>query len=414
MENSKSRKLAVILFADIVGYTALMQKDETSASTLLRRFQIKIETKVVEHNGRIVNFYGDGALCVFNNPLEAVHCAMKLQTGFQKAPNVPVRIGIHSGTVVFENDKVYGDSVNLASRIESMGVQGAILFSKKIKDEIKNQPDLKIKSLGSFAFKNVEEEMEVFVLANEGFVVPKRKALKGKQKTSTTFKRSMVLLLSALLFIVSTFWFYKNNNTLLPESIQNARLAVLPFENKTNDAELDMLGEMASDWIIQGMMNFDELKVVSYKTVIDNLPYLSATTDSPLSFKARTGAEKLIRGNYYLENEKIIIQSQIIDPQNGNIEFAFPEVKGDANGYTSIIKELRERILSYFSVTLKDEYMAVMLGNPPKYEAYKLFMEATNYFTLDGYDKAIPLYNKSIEVDSHFYWPYQQIFFAYS
>ena len=189
MEENKKRKLRAILFADIVGYTALMQKDEATASTLLQRFQKEIEEVVAKHNGRIVNFYGDGALCTFNNPLESVRCAMELQSNFSQSDSqvsVPVRIGLHSGTVVTENEKVYGDSVNLASRIESMGVPGAILFSKKVRDEIKNQPDLRIASLGNFAFKNVEEKMEVFALANEGFVVPKKRRLTREDSCKKT------------------------------------------------------------------------------------------------------------------------------------------------------------------------------------------------------------------------------------
>lgn len=84
-----------------------------------------------EFDGRIVNFYGDGALCRFNNPLEAVRCAMSLQNTFSENPNIPIRFGLHMGTIVFENEKVYGDSVNIASRIESMGVPGAFCFQKR-------------------------------------------------------------------------------------------------------------------------------------------------------------------------------------------------------------------------------------------------------------------------------------------
>lgn len=182
--SEQKRKLAAILFADIAGYTALMQKDETNASVLLRRFQKEMEEKVAAHNGRIINFYGDGALCTFQIPLDAVHCAMELQMTFGEAPHVPVRMGIHSGTVTYEGDKIFGDSVNLASRIESMGVPGAILFSKKVRDDVKNQQDIKIASLGSFEFKNVEEPLEMYALANEGFPVPKKEEMQGKLRTA--------------------------------------------------------------------------------------------------------------------------------------------------------------------------------------------------------------------------------------
>ena len=123
--------------------------------------------KVTTHQGRIVNFYGDGALCIFQNPVEALYAAMELQLGFQQTPVIPVRMGLHSGTVVTEGDKVYGDSINIASRIESVGLPGAVLISKKMRDEIKNQPEFRFTSLGNFEFKNVDEPIELFALSNE-------------------------------------------------------------------------------------------------------------------------------------------------------------------------------------------------------------------------------------------------------
>ena len=212
------RQLAAILFADIAGYTALMQKDETTASALLRRFQKELEKKVPEKNGRIVNFYGDGALCIFDTPLEAVQCAMDLQNNFKNEPLVPVRIGVHSGTIVFDNGKVYGDSINLASRIESMGIPGAVLISKKVRNEIKNRPNLNTTSLGSFAFKNVDEPMEVFALSNEGFTIPKRKEMQGKVKQAVPFKLNKLLLpviVGVLFLAVLGLWKFNSKDKLL-------------------------------------------------------------------------------------------------------------------------------------------------------------------------------------------------------
>ncbi len=205
MSTSKDRRLAAILFADIIGYTSLMQKDEQQASTLIRHFQQQLEVKVNEYNGQIVNFYGDGALCTFQIPIDAVRCALAFQTLFQNKPNVPVRIGIHSGTVTYEGEKIFGDSVNITSRIESMGVAGGVLLSKKVRDEVKNNPDLQLQSLGSFEFKNVEEAIEGFAVANEGFVIPKPTELQGKLKTkkSTLNRASTSLFLTIPLLTTS-------------------------------------------------------------------------------------------------------------------------------------------------------------------------------------------------------------------
>ncbi|MEO1261434.1 MAG: adenylate/guanylate cyclase domain-containing protein [Bacteroidota bacterium] len=163
----QNRKLQAILFAGIAGYTALMQEDEATARQLLDKFHFAINTQVDSNQGKVIHNYGDGCVCTFDSAVAAVQCAKELQEEFQTLPKVPVRIGLHSGDVFFQQGNVYGDSVNIASRIESMGVPGAVLFSKKIERHIANQPGLKIESIGKFAFKNVEEEMEIFALAND-------------------------------------------------------------------------------------------------------------------------------------------------------------------------------------------------------------------------------------------------------
>ena len=171
MSTSKNRRLAAIFFADIVGYTAMMQKDEVAARQVLDKFYTTLNKKVEQYKGQVINNYGDGCLCTFDSAVAAVQCAKAVQQFFLTEPKVPVRIGLHSGDVFFEKDNVFGDSVNIASRIESLGVAGAVLFSKRIKRDIANQTDFKVQSLGDFDFKNVEKTMEVFGLANEGLVV---------------------------------------------------------------------------------------------------------------------------------------------------------------------------------------------------------------------------------------------------
>ena len=174
-EPSSYRKLAAIMFADIVGYTAMMQTDERKASTLLDKFLKTINDQVEKHNGRVVNNYGDGCVCTFDSAVDAIYCAKESQSIFISEPMVPVRLGLHSGDVFYKEGNVFGDSVNLTSRIESMGIASSILISKRLRDVVKNQSNLKLNSLGLFEFKNVEEPIEVFALANDGIVVPRKK-----------------------------------------------------------------------------------------------------------------------------------------------------------------------------------------------------------------------------------------------
>ena len=185
------RKLAAILFADIAGYTSMMQVDEVKAMSCLTKFKKELEICVPNFQGEIIQFYGDGCLVVFNNAETAVRCAIALQKSYQLDPKAPVRIGIHLGDVVFKEGNVFGDNVNIASRIESIGVPGAILFSKNIRNQIKNKPEFKLTSLGEFEFKNVKESIEVYALSNDGFIVPQKSwRMDGKLEKSGKTKIS--------------------------------------------------------------------------------------------------------------------------------------------------------------------------------------------------------------------------------
>ena len=419
MAEKQNRKLTAILFADIAGYTALMQSDEAIALTNLNKFKQELETLVPTFRGKIVQFYGDGCLAVFDSPVDAVSCGKELQLTFQKEPSVPVRIGIHSGDIVFKEGNIFGDSVNVASRIESLGVPGAVLFSKRIKRHIANQSEFEVASIGEFDFKNVDKTMEVFALANEGLAVPKRSEMEGKIKSNgskTTTKRSKILwgVIAMLLIIVSYFsWQYllNPNKDLLSESIRSSRIAVLPFENKTNDPELDVLGDMAADWITEGLTNFEDLKVVSFENIKINIKYADAGDNT--SFVKATGAEKIIRGNFYLEGDQIIFQSRIVDANSGVLEKALPQISGDKNNKTSIVKNLQQRILGYFATKSNSNFTSIYKDDPPQLEAYKLSVDAIKLMGADN-ENVIELCNKAIEIDSSFGMAYIIIMITYS
>jgi adenylate cyclase len=163
----QNRRLAAILFTDIVGSTAMMQKDEQAALSVNKRYVAVLKQFVLSHDGEILNDYGDGSLCTFTSATQAVKCAIEMQKQFQIEPKVPLRIGLHIGEIFFEDGKVFGDGVNVASRVQSLGIANSILFSSEICSKIKNQTEFKSVSLGRFHFKNVDEPMEVFALANE-------------------------------------------------------------------------------------------------------------------------------------------------------------------------------------------------------------------------------------------------------
>lgn len=180
---AEQRRLSTVLFADIVGYTSLMQSDEKSAMLFLNHFKELVEHIVPIYRGEIIQYYGDAVLLTFDSATTGVECAIELQQAFIEK-EIPVRIGMHLGDVIFKNDNVFGDGVNIASRIESMGIPGCLLVSKTIRDQLVNKEGFHLRSLGPFEFKNVVEPMEVFAITNKGMAVPMREQIKGKLNDS--------------------------------------------------------------------------------------------------------------------------------------------------------------------------------------------------------------------------------------
>ena len=134
---SQGRQLAAIMFTDIVGYTAMMQTDEQKAVAVIKHYNTTLEKLVSQFNGKVLNYYGDGSLCIFHSAADAVNCSLAVQEDLKMEPFVPLRIGLHIGEVFFEDAKALGDGVNVASRVQSLGQANTILISEEFRDKIK-------------------------------------------------------------------------------------------------------------------------------------------------------------------------------------------------------------------------------------------------------------------------------------
>jgi class 3 adenylate cyclase/tetratricopeptide (TPR) repeat protein len=164
------RKLAAVMFTDMAGYTALMQRDEAAALRSRERHRAALESAVPAHHGEILQYFGDGSLSVFNSSLHAVEAAIEIQRGLGGEPRL--RIGLHLGDIAYDAQGAYGDAINIAARLEALAVPGGILVSEKVFDDIRRHPRLVVVPAGSVRLKNVGEPVRTFALAVEGVEVP--------------------------------------------------------------------------------------------------------------------------------------------------------------------------------------------------------------------------------------------------
>lgn len=228
----QNRQLAAIMFADIVGYTALMHEDERNALMLRDKMKQKLDAEITLHRGRLIKFSGDGALCSFDSAAACVRAALALQLAMQQAPKVPMRIGIHQADTVFEENDVFGDGVNIASRLESLAVPGSIFISAKVYDDIKNQSGLQAASLGKYSLKNVKEPVEIFAISNAGLIVPHNIKLEGKGEKykERQSKRSKILgfaKMATVIIALTLSWFLLINPWMKKQHAKNELLPAI-------------------------------------------------------------------------------------------------------------------------------------------------------------------------------------------
>ncbi|MDX1409259.1 MAG: adenylate/guanylate cyclase domain-containing protein, partial [Saprospiraceae bacterium] len=209
-----NRELAAILFADIVGYTTSMQHDEDAALQLVRDYQGILQAAAQAHAGKVFKNYGDGSLLVFPSSVNAVLAARQIQADSIKDISIPLRIGIHVGEFVIRDGDLYGNGINLASRIESLGVPGSILISGEVQRKVKNRPEVDLVRVGVYRFKNVEEPVEVFAVKGDGLNVPRRDRIQGKLESDRSGRRSRLWIgiVAAVAMLAIALWLFKGTS----------------------------------------------------------------------------------------------------------------------------------------------------------------------------------------------------------
>jgi len=413
---SAAHQLTAILFADIQGFTAMMEEDETRALTLRSKFEQNLQSEVAQHNGKIIQLMGDGALCIFSSAIEAVRAAIGIQNQMLSEPNVPLRIGIHSGDIIFEADNVYGDGVNIASRIESFAVAGSVFVSGKVYDEIKNQKDISTVSLGKYELKNVVAPLEIYAISNAGLKVPERETLEGKGKAVSDRKITgprILISLIAVGAIIAFVIFFRDKFSITPVNKDEPTvLAVLPFANLSASKDDEYFADGMCDEILTQISKISELNVMSRTSTLQ----YKDTKKSVKEIGHELGADVLLEGSVQKSNDQFRINVQLVDAKSDKHLWAETYDRPTKDVFmiqTDIAKQVATALDATLTETEKSLVNSAPTTNMQAYDFYlrgnKAVQDFWNYFMGDDADRAVRMYEQAIKLDPKFTAPYEAL-----
>jgi len=423
-------QLAAIMFTDIQGYTALMQQDEEKAIKFRNRHREVFEVITEKFKGKILQYYGDGTLSTFNSAIDAVRCGIELQLGFREEPRIPVRIGIHSGDILFSEDGIVGDGVNVASRIESLAVAQSVFISEKVYDEVKNQSGIQTISMGVFEFKNVDKPMEVFAITNPGLIVPEKNQITGKVKKESPRnqeelrdKRKKIGIIWALLPLVAFLLGYfiytsdifnisKKNTQPLDQTISKKSIAVLPFINDSNDSTNIYIINGLMESTLNNLQKIEDLRVTS-RTSVEKY----RNNPKPIQEIARElNVKYLIEGSGQKIGDQIMLNIQLIDAQSDQHLWS-EQYNREAKDIFDLQKEVAKNIAGKIEVIIRpEEEERINKAPSDNLVAYDYFLKGLDLFykaNREGLEEAIPYFKKAIEHDNEFARAYASVAIAY-
>jgi len=412
--DSPKRKLAAIMFTDMVGYTSLMQEDEEKARKLIERHRDLMKPHVDKHGGEIIQYVGDGTFCRFDSAIEAVNAALEIQHVFLLEDDMSLRIGIHVGDVVIKGDEVYGDGVNVASRLEPLAEPGSICVSSRVRDDIKNQSGLILNSLGNKELKNVDEEMEVFSVTKSAEPLPAAAEIPKPSPGSSKINMKWIGVAAVIivLVIVGLKIDFGTVEVESKEDINNLSIAVLPFSNMNADAENEFFADGITEDILAQLAKIKSLQVISRTSIMQ----YKNTTKSLREIGKELGVATILEGSVRRGGNRVRIVAQLIDTKTDKHIWA-ETYDRDLDDIFAIQSDVANEIATALKASLTpDEELSIYEIPTKNIEAYDLFLKGrllTQGIDAGGgkenLEEAIDLLEQAVVLDPEFIAAYSQL-----
>ena len=364
------RRLTVIMMADVVGYSRLMEADEagTLAALRIRRKSI-LEPVLRAHSGRIVKLMGDGVLVEFTSAVNAVVGAFELQRRMGEANEsepeshqILLRIGINLGDVIDEDADIFGEGVNIAARLEALAEPGGICISAKVLEEVRGKVELTEESMGEVALKNIVRPVHVFRICQTTAVSPRPRGLALPDKPS---------------------------------------IAVLPFENMSGDAEQEYFGDGIAEDIITALSRVRGFFVIARNS---SFAYKGKAVDIR-QIARDLGVRYVLEGSVRRSGDRLRITGQLIDASSGAHVWSERYDRGVTDIF-AVQDEITENVVaSIESQVYAAEHLRSESKATTSLDAWGCVARAMPYvwtWAIEDNHKAVELLKQALEADPHY------------
>ena len=411
-DNSETRKLAAIMFTDMVGYSALSQRNDQLARALLEEHRALLRTLFPRFNGTEIKTIGDAFLIEFNSALEAAQCGIEIQRALAKRNHdvpadrrVEIKIGIHIGDVVHRGGDVYGDGVNIASRIEALAGAGGICVSMDVERQIRNALEARFEKLAPTELKNISVAMDLFRIvlpwetqtSNRPEVAQTAKPGSQKRKAENEPGRVIPAVTKfgwvavLLLLVVGGGWWFVHQSSQAGKQVANSpgapaspaapvatpvpdpkSIAVLPFANMSEETNNAFFADGIHEDLLTTLSSVRDLKVVSRTSV----EQYRATTKSMRQIAQELGVTYVLEGSVRRAGNKVRVTGQLIRASPEEHVWA-KSYDRDLTDIFAIQSELATEIADSLQAVLSPAEKSLIERRPTDNPAaYDLFLKA--------------------------------------
>ncbi len=413
------------MFTDIVGYSTLMSQDESLALAVLEKNREIRKAALDKHNGEFIKEIGDGTLCIFQSSWDAVNCAIAIQKSMITESSFRLRIGIHIGDIVISENDVFGDGVNIASRIESMCEPGGICFTQRVYEDIHNKIDFGVTRIGEKTLKNIGQPVIIYsipaselnnapsyLLKHHDVVVATPSA--PVQKKFIFFRKSKAAFIISILLGLILGGYFAFRPLVLKALIQNdpIPIAVISFENQTGDSKFDYLQKAIPNLLITNLEQSNLFHVITWERMQDLLGQMGKndvkTIDPVLGFEIcrREGCNLIVIGSYVKAGDTFVTDVKILDV---NTKQLLKSVSARGTGEASILQSQIDELSKAISGSAGIPYRRIETAGlhvrdvtTSSMAAYDQFLKGREAIDKMYYNDAREYFEEALQLDSTF------------